>query len=152
MPCWEIKIFDEDDNELPADREGEIVARGPVMTGYHNQPEATARALRHGWLHTGDIGRIDKNGFLFVTARRRRVLILKGQNIFPEDIEAVLAGHQAVAAVKIIGVPGVLAVLESGKQKTEYRTLENQLDSPNLPFIRSPPAISVCNKRQSTGW
>jgi long-chain acyl-CoA synthetase len=108
MPCWEIKIFDENDNELPTDREGEIVARGPVMTGYYHQPEASARALRHGWLHTGDMGYIDKDGFLFITARRRRMMILKGQNIFPEDIEAVLAEHPAVSAARVLGVPDIV--------------------------------------------
>jgi long-chain acyl-CoA synthetase len=108
MPCWEIKIFDEDDNELPPDTEGEIVARGPVMNGFYNKPEATARALRNGWLHTGDIGRIDRDGFLFITRRQRHMLILKGQNIFPQDIEAVLAGHPAVAAAKVVGVPDIV--------------------------------------------
>jgi long-chain acyl-CoA synthetase len=108
MPCWEIKIFDEDDHELPPDHEGEIVARGPMMTGYYNKPAATARALRNGWLHTGDVGRIDRDGFLFITARRRKVLILKGQNIFPEDIEAVLISHSAIAGARILGVPDIV--------------------------------------------
>jgi long-chain acyl-CoA synthetase len=108
MPCWEVKIFDEDDNELPPDTEGEIVARGPMMTGFYQKPEATARSLRNGWLHTGDIGRLDRDGFLFITGRKRRMLILKGQNIFPEDIEAVLASHPGVAAAKVLGVPDVV--------------------------------------------
>jgi long-chain acyl-CoA synthetase len=108
MPCWEVKIFDEEDHELPPGQVGEVVARGPMMTGYYNKPAATARALRNGWLHTGDIGRIDKDGFLYITARRRKVLILKGQNIFPEDIEAVLISHGAVAAARILGVPDII--------------------------------------------
>ena len=108
MPCWTIKIFDEDDNELPPDTEGEIVARGPVMTGFYNKPEATARALRNGWLHTGDIGRIDRDGFLFITGRKRRMLILKGQNIFPQDIEAVLAAPPGRGRGQGIGVPDIV--------------------------------------------
>jgi long-chain acyl-CoA synthetase len=108
MACWEMKIFDEDDNEMPPDQEGEIVVRGPVMTGFYNKPAATARALRNGWLHTGDIGKLDRDGFLFITARKRRMLILKGQNIFPEDIEAVLLGHPDVAGAKVLGVPDVI--------------------------------------------
>jgi long-chain acyl-CoA synthetase len=127
MPCWEIKIFDEDDNELPPGREGEIVARGPVMTGFYHKPAATARALKNGWLHTGDIGRLDQDGFLFITARRRRMLILKGQNIFPEDIEPVLVSHPAIAAAKVLGVQDIvrgetvkaLVRLEPGKTATE---------------------------------
>ena len=108
MPCWEMKIFDENDNELPPDREGEIVMRGPVMTSFYNKPEATAEILRKGWLHTGDIGKIDEDGFLFITGRKRRMLILKGQNIFPDDIEEVLAKHPKIAEVKIAGVSDVI--------------------------------------------
>lgn len=103
LPCWEMKIFDDDDNELPTGREGEIVLRGPFMTGFYNKPEATAKALRNGWLHTGDIGWIDKEGYLFITARKRRMLILKGQNIFPTDIEEVIAAHPKVAEARVIG-------------------------------------------------
>jgi long-chain acyl-CoA synthetase len=108
MPCWEMKIFDENNNELPPNREGEIVIRGPVMTGFYNRPEATAAIIRNGWLHTGDIGRIDEDGFLFITGRKRRMLILKGQNIFPSDIEAVILTHPQVAEVKVIGVPDLV--------------------------------------------
>ncbi len=108
MPCWEIKIFDENENELPPNEEGEIVIRGPVMTGFYNKPEATAEIIKNGWLHTGDIGRIDENGFLYITARKRRMLILKGQNIFPEDIEEVLSAHPKIAGVKIAGVSDVI--------------------------------------------
>jgi long-chain acyl-CoA synthetase len=103
LPCWEMKIFDDDDNPLPPGKEGEIVVRGPVMTGFWNKPEATAKALRNGWLHTGDIGWIDEEGYLFITARKRRMLILKGQNIFPADIEAVLETHPQVAEAKVMG-------------------------------------------------
>ena len=104
MPCWEIKIFDENDNELPPGGEGEIVTRGPVMTGFYNKPEATARIMRNGWLHTGDIGRIDADGFLYITGRKRRMLILKGQNIFPADIEEVLSTHPKIAEARVMGV------------------------------------------------
>ncbi len=103
LPCWEIKIFDENDNELPPGREGEIVARGPTLTGFYNRPQVTAEVLRNGWLHTGDIGCMDEEGFLFITARKRRMLILKGQNIFPDDIEEVLATHPKIAEIRVLG-------------------------------------------------
>jgi len=127
MPCWEIKIFDDGDRELPPNQEGEIVIRGPVMTGFYNKPEATAKLIIDGWLHTGDIGRIDADGFLFITGRKRRMLILKGQNIFPDDIEEVLAGHPKIAEVKIAGVSDVirgetvraLVKLKQGETATE---------------------------------
>ncbi len=108
LPCWEIKIFDEDDRDLPPGAEGEIVARGPVMSGFYNQPEESARVLRHGWLHTGDIGFLDEDGFLYITARRRRMLILKGQNIFPDDIEEVLLAHPQIADARVTGVIDVV--------------------------------------------
>jgi long-chain acyl-CoA synthetase len=127
MPCWEIKIFDEYDNELPAGQEGEIVARGPVMTGFYNKPQATARIIRNGWLHTGDIGCIDEDGFLFITARKRRMLILKGQNIFPGDIEEVLATHPKIVEARVMGVIDIvrgetvkaLVRLKPGEKATE---------------------------------
>jgi long-chain acyl-CoA synthetase len=108
MPCWEIKIFDENDNELPTGQEGEIVARGPVMTAFYNKPDATARILRNGWLHTGDIGSLDEDGSLLITGRKRRMLILKGQNIFPDDIEDVLSAHPKIAEVGVIGVTDIV--------------------------------------------
>jgi long-chain acyl-CoA synthetase len=108
LPCWEIKILDENDKELPADCEGEIVTRGPVMTGFYNKPEATAKIMRNGWLHTGDLGKLDKNGFLFITGRKRRMLILKGQNIFPADIEEVLIKHPQIAEAKVLGVSDIV--------------------------------------------
>jgi long-chain acyl-CoA synthetase len=108
MPCWELKIFDDNDQELPANQEGEMVIRGPIMSGFYHKPEATAAAIRSGWLHTGDIGRIDEDGFLFITGRKRRMLILKGQNVFPDDIEEVLIAHPKIAGAKIIGVPDLI--------------------------------------------
>jgi long-chain acyl-CoA synthetase len=103
LPCWEIKIFDEGDHEVPYGEEGEIVARGPVMKGFYNKPGATVRVMKNGWLHTGDTGWMDGQGFLYVTGRSRRMLILKGQNIFPADIEAVLNAHPAIAEAKVMG-------------------------------------------------
>lgn len=108
MPCWEIKIVDDHDHELPPNQTGEIIARGPTMTGYYNNPKETDKTLKNGWLYTGDIGKIDEDGYLFITGRKRRVLILKGQNIFPGDIEDVLATHPKIAEVRVIGVPDVI--------------------------------------------
>ena len=108
MPCWEIKIVDDNDNELPPNQTGEIIARGPVMTGFYNNPQATAETIRNGWLYTGDTGKIDEDGYLFITGRNRKMLILKGQNIFPGDIEDVLVTHSKIAEVKVIGVPDVI--------------------------------------------
>jgi long-chain acyl-CoA synthetase len=127
LSCWEMKIFDENDNEMPSGREGEIVFRGPVMSGFYNKPEATARTIKNGWLHTGDIGWIDEDGYLFITARKRRMLILKGQNIFPTDIEAVLNTHPKIAEARVMGKIDIvrgetvkaLVKLKAGETTTE---------------------------------
>jgi long-chain acyl-CoA synthetase len=74
------------------------------MSSFWNQPKETAEILKNGWLHTGDIGWMDEEGYLFITARKRRMIVLKGQNVFPSDIEAVLATHPKVAEVRVIGV------------------------------------------------
>ena len=108
MPCWEIKIFDDNDNELPPNQPGEIVVRGPVMTGFYNNPQATTEIIKNGWLHTGDIGKVDEDGYMFITGRKRKMIILKGQNIFPDDIEEVLLTHPKIAEAKVIGVPDMI--------------------------------------------
>lgn len=104
LPGWEVKIMDDNGNLLPPNQSGEMVVRGPVMQGYYNNPEATAWVMGNGWLHTGDIGKVDEDGYLYITGRKKRMLILKGQNIYPEDIEEVLLTHPKIAEVKVIGV------------------------------------------------
>jgi acyl-CoA synthetase (AMP-forming)/AMP-acid ligase II len=85
---------------------GEIVARGPVvMRGYLDDPEATSAALRGGWLHTGDLGRMDEDGHVFITGRLKEIIITGGENVSPEEIEAVLGRHPAVAEVAVFGAP-----------------------------------------------
>jgi long-chain acyl-CoA synthetase len=108
MPCWEMKIVDDNDNELPPNQPGEIIARGPMMTGFYNNPQATAEVIKNGWLYTGDIGKVDEDGYLFITGRKRRMLILKGQNIYPDDIGEVLVTHPKIAEAKVVGVPDVI--------------------------------------------
>ena len=105
LPGWEIKIVDDHDNELPPGQSGEIIARGPIMSGYYNNPQATAEVIKNGWLYTGDIGKIDKDGYLFITGRKKEMIILKGQNIYPGDIEEMLHKHPKIAEAKVIGVP-----------------------------------------------
>ena len=105
-PGVEVKIFDAQDRELPAGDQGEVVVRGPnVMLGYYNNPEETAAALRGGWLHTGDAGYLDEEGYLFITDRFKDMIIKGGYNIYPSEIEGYLAAHPAVGEVAVIGIP-----------------------------------------------
>lgn len=102
----EVRIRDEHDRDVPDGAEGEICVRGDVvMAGYWRNPEATARALAGGWLHTGDIGRFDSGGRLRVLDRRHDTIISGGTNIYPKEIEDVLAAHPAVREVVAFGLP-----------------------------------------------
>lgn len=102
----EVKVFDSDDNELPPYKIGEIVTRSDlVMKGYWRNPEATAETLRNGWLHTGDMGYMDENSYLFIMDRSKDMIITGGENVYPREIEEVLIQHPAVHEVSVIGVP-----------------------------------------------
>ncbi|WP_242425016.1 AMP-binding protein [Frankia sp. EI5c] len=105
-PGVEVRILGDDDAPVPAGGEGEVCVRGDVvMRGYWNNPAATERALRGGWLHTGDIGRIDERGCLFLLDRSSDVIISGGANIYPREVEEVLVQHPGVAEVVVFGVP-----------------------------------------------
>ena len=102
----EVKIFDQDDKELPCGETGEIVvASDIVMKGYYKNPEATTSAMQSGWLHTGDMGYMDKKGYLFLMDRSKDMLISGGENIYPREIEEVIQRLEAVKEVAVIGVP-----------------------------------------------
>ncbi|WP_428685457.1 acyl-CoA synthetase [Sphingopyxis sp.] len=102
----EARIVDADDNEVPVGEVGEIVARGEaVMTGYWNRPEETAEALRGGWMHTGDVGRMDADGYIHVVDRLKDMIITGGENVYSVEVEAVLADHPAVSQCAIVGLP-----------------------------------------------
>jgi long-chain acyl-CoA synthetase len=102
----EVKIFDAEDQELPPGETGEIVTRSDcVMAGYWKNPEATAKAKRGGWLHTGDVGSMDARGFLSIKDRSKDMIISGGANIYPREIEEVLLRHPAVAECSVVGRP-----------------------------------------------
>jgi acyl-CoA synthetase (AMP-forming)/AMP-acid ligase II len=102
----EVRVVDDNDRELPVGEIGEIVVRGDVvMAGYWNQPEATAEALRGGWLHTGDVGSFDTDGYLTLRDRSKDLIISGGMNIYPREVEEALLRHPGVAAVAVVGRP-----------------------------------------------
>src|ERR1700722_13350985 len=109
-PIWgtSVQIWDADSRPLPpgAGQVGEIVLRGPnIMIGYHDNPEATAKAFAGGWFHTGDLGYLDEDGFLFIVDRIKDLIIRGGYNVYPREVEEVLYAHPAVAEAAVIGVP-----------------------------------------------
>jgi long-chain acyl-CoA synthetase len=105
---WEVKIVDDNGKELPLNQSGEIIIRGPIMKGYYNNPRVTAETIKDGWLYTGDIGKVDENYELFILGRKKEIIITKGQNIYPSDIEDVLYTHPKVAEAAAIGMPDEL--------------------------------------------
>lgn len=106
LPGVEVAIFDDQNNALATDEIGEIVVRGDnVMLGYLNQPEATAEAMSGGWYHTGDIGKIDADGYIFILDRKKDMIITAGFNVYPREVEDVLLTHSGVADVAVIGQP-----------------------------------------------
>jgi long-chain acyl-CoA synthetase len=109
-PIWgtSVQIWDDNGQPLPpgAGQVGEIVLRGAnIMIGYHNQPEATAKAFAGGWFHTGDLGYLDEDGFLFIVDRIKDLIIRGGYNVYPREVEEVLYAHPAVAEAAVVGVP-----------------------------------------------
>jgi long-chain acyl-CoA synthetase len=106
VPNVTVAILDDADAPLPAGETGEVCVKGPnVMKGYYNLPDVTADAMRNGWFHTGDMGHLDEDGFLYITERKKDMIIRGGFNIYPRDVEEVLYGHPSVLEVAVVGVP-----------------------------------------------
>jgi long-chain acyl-CoA synthetase len=103
----ECKVVDLETGEnLPAGKEGEICIKGPqVMQGYWNNPEETAEVLKDDWLHTGDIGKMDTDGYFYITDRKKDMMIYKGYNVFPRELEEVIFRHSAVEQCAVVGKP-----------------------------------------------
>jgi len=101
-----MKVVDDAGNELPPGEVGEIAIRGHnVMKGYWNRPDATAEVLKDGWLLTGDMARMDEDGYFFIVDRKKEMIIRGGFNVYPREIEEVLYEHPAVLEAAVIGVP-----------------------------------------------
>ena len=102
----EVAVFDDDDKPLPPGERGEIVCRGPqTMAYYWNNPEATANVFRNGWLHTGDVGYQDSDGFFYLVDRKNDMLISGGYNVYPREVEDVLLACDGVVEAAVVGLP-----------------------------------------------
>jgi acyl-CoA synthetase (AMP-forming)/AMP-acid ligase II len=105
-PFFEMKILDENDKELPAGEVGEICGHGPIlMTGYYKRPDLTSEAVKDGWLHSGDMGYVDEDGFLYLVDRKKDMIISGGVNVYPKDIEEIVVQHPAVQEAAVFGIP-----------------------------------------------
>jgi acyl-CoA synthetase (AMP-forming)/AMP-acid ligase II len=106
LPFLEARVVDDDDKFLPPGEVGELICRGPnVMEGYYGNPEGTREAIRNGWLYTGDLARVDEEGFFYIVDRKKEMIISGGENIYPREIEESLITHPAIADVAVVGIP-----------------------------------------------
>jgi len=155
FPDTEARIVDLQigEVEMPPGEKGELLVRGPqVMKGYWKDPEETARVLRDGWLHTGDIATVDEEGYLYVVGRKRERIISVGRTVWPSEVEEALESHPSVARAVAIGVPDplrcdtglqALVTLEPGVESDD---VENELTdylSARLEYFRVPSEITV---------
>ena len=106
IPGFEARIVNDRDEDVSTGAVGELIIRGPgVMKGYFNQPEATAETLRGGWLHTGDLARMDENRYIYIVDRKKEMIIRGGYNVYPREIEEILYTHPDVVEAAVMGIP-----------------------------------------------
>jgi len=144
----EVAIVNSEDREVPRGQTGEVVVRGrTVMHGYWRQPDATAEALRNGWLHTGDLGYMDTSGYVFILDRKKDMIISGGVNIYPREIEDVILHHPAVSEVAVVGVPDdlwgesvkAIVALRDGSSVTEQAIIDHCLA--HLASFKKPRSV-----------
>ncbi|MBM4446266.1 MAG: long-chain fatty acid--CoA ligase [Chloroflexi bacterium] len=148
--CNSIKIFDQNDQELPSGKIGEIVIKGPgVMKGYWNKPEETAEVLRNGWLYTGDVGYTDEDGYIYLTERKKDLIIRGGENVYPKEVEDVLHKHPQVLEAGVVGVPDpvygeevkAFVVLKTAGAASEKELVD--FCKKHLPTYKRPKSIHL---------
>jgi long-chain acyl-CoA synthetase len=143
-----IEILDNDDKELPQGQTGEICVKGPsIMKGYWNLPEETSATLKNGWLHTGDVGHIDEDGYVYITDRKKDLIIRGGENVSPSEVEEVICKYPKVLEAACVGVPDKIygeeikafVVLRKGESCTEAEIIEHC--QPHLPKFKMPKQV-----------
>jgi long-chain acyl-CoA synthetase len=129
VPGTEVRILDDEDEEVPTGEVGEICCRSAlVMRGYWRAPEQTEETMRGGWLHTGDIGRLDEDGYLYVVDRKKDLIIRAGFNVFPRDVEEALLEHPSVEGAAVVGRPDP----KCGEEVVAFVALSEELDPAEL--------------------
>jgi long-chain acyl-CoA synthetase len=144
VPNSVSRIVDLEDGsrELAPGEVGEIANRGPmIIPGYWNKPEETAHAIRSGWLHSGDVGKMDENGWFYVVDRKKDLIIASGYKVWPRDVEDVLYQHPAVREAAVVGVPDQYR----GETVKAFVALKDGLDS----AVTSDEIIAFCKSRMA---
>jgi acyl-CoA synthetase (AMP-forming)/AMP-acid ligase II len=145
---YEIRIVDEDDHDVPVGAVGEIIGRSEaMMIGYWQMAEESRKKLKNGWLHTGDLGRFDEDGYVYIVERKNDMIISGGVNIYPREIEEVLYRHPAVSEASVIGLPDehwgevvkAVVVLKNGAEVTEGELIE--FCGKNLAGYKKPKSV-----------
>ncbi len=155
----ENKVVDENGNELPPGEVGELIVRGPnVMKGYYKMPEETEASIKDGWLYTGDMARIDEEGYFYIVDRKKDLILVGGYNVYPREVEEVLYSHGQISEVAVIGVPDpnlgeavVAFVVSTDESVTEEELLE--LSKEKLAKYKVPSEIRFLDElpKNTTG-
>ena len=158
---YEVRIVDENDEELPLGQTGEIVARGmgqyPIMKEYYRDPEATKRTLKNGWLHTGDLGYTDEEGYFYFVERKKEMIRVGGENVAAGEVQTILNQHPAVAESAVIGIKDPLGneaikaflVLKEGTKATEEEMQE--YCSSKMAKFKTPRSFEFLKELPRTG-
>jgi len=160
LPGYEVECFDDNMQQVARGVIGEICVRGDcVMMGYYNRPDDTKEAIIDGWFRTGDIGKVDKDGFIFIVDRKKDLIISKGMNIYPREIEEVIYTNDKVNACAVVGVKDIEAnetpvayiELKEGESATEAEFKE--YIRPHLAPFKQPRKVYFMEKlpRNATG-
>jgi len=150
---WDVRIVDDDDNECKPGSLGEFIARSNKMfvgtTGYYNKPEATLELFQNGWIHTGDLGRMDEDGYFFFVDRKKQAIRRRGENISSFEVESVISAHEAVLESCVVGVPSevgeeevkAVVVLKPGQEVSEEELI--RWCEPRLAYFAIPRYIAI---------
>jgi crotonobetaine/carnitine-CoA ligase len=150
---WDVRIVDDDDNECKPGSLGEFIARSNKMfvgtTGYYNKPEATLELFKNGWIHTGDLGRMDEDGYFYFVDRKKQAIRRRGENISSFEVESVISAHDAVLESCVVGVPSdvgeeevkAVVVLKDGQQVSEEELI--RWCEPRLAYFAIPRYIAI---------
>jgi len=144
----QMRIVDNDGKEVATGEIGEVVFKGfNVMKGYWNLPNETAKTIRNGWLHTGDLGYVDEDRYLFLTGRKKDMIIRGGENVFPAEVENILYGNDKILECSVVGVPdkvyGEEICAYVALKPGEVATAKELIDfcKPHLPTFKQPKTI-----------